>query len=123
VSRGLLAELYQDLRHLDERVGALDTLIARSVEEDPVARRLLEVRGIGPLTASALAGALGDGSGFRKGREFAASLGLTPRQHSTGGRERLLGISKRGDAYLRTLLENRTNKGPSRPESRVRCSG
>ena len=102
--RGLLAELYRDLRYLDERVEALDTRIARSVQEDPLARRLLAVRGVGPLTASALAGALGDGSGFRKGREFAASLGLTPRQHSTGGRERLLGISKRGDPYLRTLL-------------------
>ena len=102
--RSLLAELHRDLRYLDERVAALDTLIARSVEEDPLARRLLAVRGIGPLTASALAGALGDGSGFRKGREFAASLGLTPRQHSTGGRDRLLGISKRGDPYLRTLL-------------------
>ncbi len=102
--RGLLAELHRDLRYLDERVGALDTLIARSVQQDPLARRLLAVRGIGTLTASALAGALGDGSGFRKGREFAASLGLTPRQHSSGGRERLLGISKRGDPYLRTLL-------------------
>ena len=58
----------------------------------------------GPLTASALAGALGDGKAFRKGRDFAASLGLTPRQHSTWGRDRLLGISKRGDSYLRKLL-------------------
>ena len=59
---------------------------------------------MGPLTASALAGALGDGKAFSKGRDFAASLGLTPRQHSTGGKERLLGISKRGDGYLRKLL-------------------
>jgi transposase len=51
-----------------------------------------------------LSGALGDGKAFRKGRDFAASLGLTPRQHSTGGRDRLLGISKRGDSYLRKLL-------------------
>ena len=57
-----------------------------------------------PLTASALAGALGDGKAFAKGRDFAASLGLTPRQHSSGGKERLLGISKRGDGYLRKLL-------------------
>ena len=68
------------------------------------AQRLLALRGVGPLTASALAGALGDGTSFRKGRDFAASLGLTPRQQSTGGRERLLGISKRGDPYLRKLL-------------------
>ncbi len=64
----------------------------------------MTLRGVGPLTASALAGALGDGKAFRKGRDFAASLGLTPRQHSTGGRDRLLGISKRGDSYLRKLL-------------------
>ena len=64
----------------------------------------MELRGIGPLTASALSGALGDGTAFRKGRDFAASIGLTPRQHSTGGKDRLLGISKRGDGYLRKLL-------------------
>ncbi len=64
----------------------------------------LALRGVGPLTASALAGALGDGKAFSKGRDFAASLGLTPRQHSTGGKQRLLGISKRGDGYLRKLL-------------------
>jgi transposase len=60
--------------------------------------------GVGPLTASALSGALGDGKAFRRGRDFAASLGLTPKQHSTGGRDRLLGISKRGDSYLRKQL-------------------
>jgi transposase len=102
--RVLLAELAEDLRHLDGRISGLDERIAQCVKNDPVARRLLELRGVGPLTASALAGALGDGKGFRKGRDFAASLGLTPRQHSTGGKDRLLGISKRGDSYLRKLL-------------------
>jgi transposase len=102
--RALLAGLAEDLRYLDERIGSLDERIAQCVKEDPVARRLLELRGVGPLTASALAGALGDGKAFTKGREFAASLGLTPRQHSTGGKERLQGISKRGDSYLRKLL-------------------
>lgn len=102
--RVLLAELSNDLRHLDHRIADLDTRIEQSVKTDPAARRLLDVRGVGPLTASALAGALGDGQAFRKGRDFAASLGLTPRQHSTGGKERLLGISKRGDSYLRKLL-------------------
>ena len=94
----------EDLRSLDNRISGFDERIAQSVKEDPVAKRLLELRGIGPLTASALAGALGDGTAFSKGREFAASLGLTPRQHSTGGKDRLLGISKRGDSYLRKLL-------------------
>jgi transposase len=99
-----LAELWDDLVRLDERVKELGSRIARVVKDDPVAQRLLALRGVGPLIASALVGALGDGRSFAKGREFAASLGLTPKQHSTGGRERLLGISKRGDPYLRKLL-------------------
>ena len=102
--RVLLADLAADLRHVDDRIGSLDARIAQGVKDDPMARRLLELRGVGPLTASALAGALGDGKAFAKGRDFAASLGLTPRQHSSGGKERLLGISKRGDGYLRKLL-------------------
>lgn len=67
-------------------------------------KRLQEVPGIGPLTASALVATIKDGSSFRSGREFAAWLGLVPRQHSSGGKENLLGISKRGDTYLRTLF-------------------
>jgi transposase len=102
--RVLLHGLADDLRYLDDRITALDERINESVKQDPVARRLMTLRGVGPLTASALAGALGDGKAFRRGRDFAASLGLTPRQHSTGGRDRLLGISKRGDSYLRKLL-------------------
>ena len=102
--RVLLADLAADLRHVDDRIGSLDAQIALCVKDDPIARRLLELRGVGPLTASALAGALGDGKAFAKGRDFAASLGLTPRQHSSGGKERMLGISKRGDGYLRKLL-------------------
>jgi len=102
--RALLAGLADDLRYLDNRITDLDERIAACVKADPVARRLLEIRGVGPLTASALAGALGDGRAFSKGRDFAASIGLTPRQHSTGGKDRLLGITKRGDSYLRKLL-------------------
>ncbi len=102
--RVLLADLSADLRHLDDRIVSLDERIAHGVKDDPMASRLLELRGVGPLTASALASALGDGKAFSKGRDFAASLGLTPRQHSSGGKERLLGISKRGDGYLRKLL-------------------
>lgn len=102
--RILLNDLAEDLRQLDDRIVGLDAWIAECVKKDPVAQRLMKLRGIGPLTASALSGALGDGRAFTKGREFAASIGLTPRQHSTGGKDRLLGISKRGDAYLRKLL-------------------
>mgnify|MGYP001825561418 FL=1 len=71
---------------------------------DPVAKRLQQLRGVGLLTATALLAAVGNGEQFSKGRHLAASLGLTPKQHSTGGKERLLGISKRGDPYLRKLL-------------------
>ena len=95
--RALLNGLAEDLRYLDDR-------IVESVRKNPVAKRLMTLCGVGPLTASALSGALGDGKAFRRGRDFAASLGLTPKQHSTGGRDRLLGISKRGDSYLRKLL-------------------
>ncbi len=102
--RALLADLAEDLRQLDDRIAGLDAHVAAQTKADPVASRLMELRGVGPLTASALAGALGDGAAFSKGRDFAASLGLTPRQHSTGGKDRLLGISKRGDSYLRKLL-------------------
>ena len=101
--RRLLASLYRDLQHLDKRVSEMDAMIAQSIEDDPLAQRLLAIRGVGPLTASALAGALGNTQAFRRGREFAASPGLTPRQHSTGGRDRLLGISKRGDPYLKRI--------------------
>ncbi len=102
--RLLLRDLFDDLRQLQERVDTLDTLIEKEVKNDPVARSLLELRGIGILCASALSCAIGDAKGYRKGRDFAASIGLTPRQHSTGGKPRLLGISKRGDGYLRKLL-------------------
>ena len=67
-------------------------------------QRLGEVEGIGPITATALVAAAGDGRCFKNGRQFAAWIGLVPRQRSSGGRSRLLGISKRGDRYLRTLL-------------------
>ncbi len=98
--RALLSDLAEDLRRLDDRIVGLNEWIGECVRKDPVAQRLMQVRGIGPLTASALCGALGDGRAFSKGRDFAASVGLTPRQHSTGGKDRLLGISKRGDAIF-----------------------
>ncbi|GHB14722.1 hypothetical protein GCM10007159_41410 [Modicisalibacter luteus] len=98
--RVLLAGLAEDLRHLDDRIDMVTESIERHAHTDPLAKRLMTLRGVGIITASAL----GDAQAFKRGRDFAASLGLTPRQHSTGGRDRLLGISKRGDSYLRTLL-------------------
>ena len=102
--RQLLSGVWEDLRALDERVGELDREITVIAKSDPLAKRLQQLRGVGPVIATALVGALGNGEQFDRGRQMAAALGLTPRQHSSGGKERLLGISKRGDAYLRTLL-------------------
>ena len=102
--RRLLNGLWEDLVRLDERVAALDSDIEMVAKTDPVARRLQQLRGVGPLVATALVASVGSGEQFSKGRQMAASVGLTPRQHSSGGKERLLGISKRGDAYLRSIL-------------------
>jgi len=102
--RALLHGLWEDLRRLDERVAALDREVKLIAKSDPVARRLQQLRGVGPLVATALVASVGTGEQFSKGRQMAASVGLTPRQHSSGGKERLLGISKRGDAYLRSIL-------------------
>ncbi len=102
--RRLLAGLWGDLRELDRRVAELDAEIERMAKNDPLAQRLQQLRGVGPMTATALVATVGSGEQFAKGRDLAVSLGLTPKQHSTGGKERLLGISKRGDPYLRKLL-------------------
>jgi len=102
--RRLLDGLRGDLVELDHRVAELDEEIEAIAKAHPVAQRLQQLRGVGPLTATALIAAVGNGEQFAKGRDLAVSLGLTPKQHSTGGKERLLGISKRGDPYLRSLL-------------------
>ncbi|MNL46963.1 Transposase IS116/IS110/IS902 family protein [compost metagenome] len=102
--RRLLNGLWDDLRALDERVSELDGEISAIAASEPSAVRLQQLRGVGPMIATALVVAVGDARQFANGRQFAASLGLTPRQHSSGGKDRLLGISKRGDTYLRTLM-------------------
>lgn len=102
--RRLLRGLWRDLLAFDERIEELDQEIEQLARQDPVAVRLQQVRGIGPLTATALLAMVGDASQFSNGREMTASFGLTPKQNSSGGKERLLGISKRGDAYLCSLL-------------------
>ena len=104
VFRNLLEDLRQDWARLDERIEALDPEIARVARTDEAAKRLQTIPGIGPITATALVADLGEARQFKRGREVSAFLGLTPRQHSSGGKERLSGIRKRGDAYLRTLL-------------------
>ena len=103
-ARELLWNLGAELRRLDERVKEFDAHILRISREAPACRRLEKIPGIGPLTSTALVAAVGDGREFRNGRELAAWLGIVPRQRSTGGRARLLGISKRGDRHLRCLM-------------------
>ena len=103
--RASLQGLADELRHLDERVAQYDAQIAALARESEPAQRLMTIPGIGSLVATALLAAIGsDPRLFGNGRSLAAFLGLVPRQHSTGGRDRLLGISKRGDTYLRNLL-------------------
>jgi len=102
--RQILQGLQEDLYSMDKRMAELDKQIALIAQQNPIAKRLQQLRGVGPLIATALVATMGDGKQYRKGRDMAAAIGLTPRQHSSGGKDRLLGISKRGDAYLRCLL-------------------
>ena len=100
----LLHGLWDDLLTLDQRIEMLNGDIESIAKSDPVAQRLQQLRGVGPLVATALIATVGNGNQFSKGRQMAASMGLAPRQQSSGGKDRLLGISKRGDAYLRSIL-------------------
>jgi transposase len=102
--RHLLNDLRDDLIYLENRIASLDAEIRNIADTDPMAVRLQQLRGVGPLIATALIATVGNGQQFTKGRQMAASIGLTPKQFSSGGKDRLLGISKRGDAYLRTIL-------------------
>jgi len=102
--RELLSDLFDHLKILDEQVVSYDKQIKRLATQSKEASRLQTIPGVGPLTATALVAAVGDGKQFKQGRSMAAWLGLTPRQHSSGGKEVLLGITKAGDKYLRTLF-------------------
>lgn len=104
--RELLMEIYEDIKYLNKRVASFDKKIDRISQQNENAKRLQTIPGIGPVTATTLVASIGSVDGFKNGRELAAWLGLVPRQHSTGGKNHLLGISKRGDVYLRTLLIN-----------------
>jgi transposase len=104
VFRQLLQRLGDHLKELDRQVGELEVQIQIWHREHEASKKLAQIPGIGPITASALVASIGDAKSFENGRQFAAWLGLVPRQHSSGGKQVLLGISKRGDTYLRTLL-------------------
>ena len=100
----LLKQLRDEWRLLDDDIEDVDQEILSLARDDEACDRLMQVPGIGPLTATALVAAVGNGAAFAKGRDLAAWLGLVPRQHSTGGKTVLRGISKRGNAYLRSLF-------------------
>ena len=102
--RTLVADLLEQIRALDKRIKSYDQQVIEIAETDKDCQRLQTVPGIGPLTATAIKMSMGEAENFTSGRHFAAWLGLVPRQVSTGGKPRLLGISKRGNPYLRTLL-------------------
>ncbi len=107
------AALEKQLAYYQEKLEALATT-------HPACQRLMTIPGIGPLTATALVAAVSDASAFKNGRQCAAWLGLVPRQHSTGGKERLLGISKRGDSSLRKLLVHGAQQFPLCPQDPMR---
>jgi transposase len=94
----------EDLAHLDQRIAACDRAIGLACRGDEAAQRLQSLMGVGPTTADAVIATVGDARTFRNGRQFAAWIGIVPRQHSSGGKARLGSITRRGDAYLRTLL-------------------
>ena len=102
--RHLLARLLTSLKEVDKQVNEMEGEIKSRHQENAASLRLATIPGIGPLTASALAATVGNATDFKSGRQLAAWLGLVPRQHSSGGKTNLLGISKSGDTYLRTLL-------------------
>jgi transposase len=103
-ARPVLAVIVQSLRALQGQIAQLDAEIAIRAKRDPVARRLMTIPGIGPVVATALVALAPAASTFRRGRDFAAWVGLTPRQHSSGGKERLGRTSKMGERSLRRLL-------------------
>ena len=124
--RNLLERLTENLQEMDRQVDELEKQIMLWHRENEASRRLAEIGGIGPITASAIVATVGRAREFKNGRQMAAWMGLVPRQHSSGGKQNLLGISKRGDTYLRTLLIHgarsviRVAENKAEPESWLR---
>jgi len=102
--RSLLAQLKLVLDHLQMRIDEADAVIQKTAGENEACRWLVAIPGIGPVTATAIIAAIGNGAAFKKGRGFPAWLGIVPGEYTTGGKQTLLGISRRGNSYLRRLL-------------------
>jgi transposase len=104
LARTVVTELQGRLLELDERIAGHDRQIAQVARQQEAAKRLMRVEGVGPITATAIVATVGDATAFQHGRQFAAGLGLVPKQFSTGGKPVLGRTTKRGNVYLRTLL-------------------
>ena len=100
----VLQRQYRRLLALDEEVAWYDAALKQQVRDDPVCQRLCALPGFGPVVSTAFKSWLGDGRQFRRGRDASAALGVVPRQHTSGDKPRLLGITKHGDSYVRTLV-------------------
>jgi transposase len=102
--RWLLERLWQEWKQMEIDIRAMTDEIERISKENALCRRLRQIPGFGPLVSTATVAAIGNGAAFRRGRDFAAWVGIVPRQYSTGGKQKLFGISKRGNIYLRRML-------------------
>src|SRR5580698_1193498 len=102
--RNLVSLLWSEWKDLEQQIVAMNEEVEQIASSDPACIRLRQIPGIGPLVATAIVASIGNGAAFQKGREFAALMGLVPRQHSTGDKAKLYGISKRGNCYLRKIL-------------------
>jgi len=100
----MLGQLSEEWERIEDGINQVTRDIESHAAADPACSRLMSIPGVGPITATALTAAIGNGAAFSKGRDFGAWLGLVPRQHSTGGKPRLLGVSKQGNEYLRRLF-------------------
>jgi transposase len=102
--RWLLERLWQEWKQVEVDLKTITDEIERISKENALCRRLRQIPGFGPLVSTATVAAIGNGAAFRRGRDFAAWVGIVPRQYSTGGKQKLFGISKRGNIYLRRML-------------------
>jgi len=102
--RSLIGILWDEWKTVEQQIEELTDKLEHIAVSDAGCSRIRQIPGIGPIVATAIVAAIGNGAAFRKGRDFAAWLGLVPRQYSTGGKAKLLGISKRGNIYLRKVL-------------------
>jgi transposase len=102
--RWLLERLWQEWKQVESDIQAITEEIERISQQNELCRRLRQIPGFGPLVSTATVAAIGNGAAFRRGRDFAAWVGIVPRQYSTGGKQKLFGISKRGNIYLRRML-------------------